>query len=144
MALASLIPAVPVTWLADVPFGMADGTPLLLDILCPAPIPTTLLPTVIWIQGNACWKGHRRDDLTLCYCFAQRGFFTLTIDYRLSPQAPFPAQLHDVKAAIRWVRANASTYTIDPERIGLVGYSAGGHLAALAGVTGDLPELEGN
>jgi acetyl esterase/lipase len=68
--------------------------------------------------------------------------------HRLPPQreAPFPAQLHDVKAAVRWLRANAHSYGIDPERIGIWGGSSGAHLAAPAGVTGDSgdPQMEGD
>ena len=78
-----------------------------------------------------------------CPLLAANGFVAATVDYRLTPEAPFPAQLHDVKGAIRWLRANADGYGIDPERIGAWGFSAGGHLAALAGTTGEVPELEG-
>jgi acetyl esterase/lipase len=61
----------------------------------------------------------------------------------LSHQATFPAQIHDCKAAIRWLRAHAEEFGLDPERIGAWGSSAGGHLAALLGTSGDVPELEG-
>lgn len=62
----------------------------------------------------------------------------------MSWQAPFPAQLHDIKAAIRWLRANAEHYPVDPDRIGIIGDSAGGHLAALTALTADRPELDGD
>jgi pectinesterase len=75
---------------------------------------------------------------------AEHGFVTATIDYRLSHEAIFPAQIHDVKAAIRFLRDNHQRFGIDPERIGVWGHSAGGHLAALAGVAGNVPELEGD
>lgn len=71
------------------------------------------------------------------------GYFYVSLDYRLSGQARWPAQIHDVKTAIRWLRANADHYHIDPDRIGLWGGSAGGHLVSLAALTPDLPELEG-
>jgi acetyl esterase/lipase len=74
---------------------------------------------------------------------AGAGYGVLRVNYRLSDAARFPAQLHDVKAAVRWVRANADELGVDPDRIGVWGHSAGAHLAALVGTTGDLPELEG-
>lgn len=74
---------------------------------------------------------------------ADDGFTTFSISYRFSQHALFPAALHDVKAAIRWIRANATDLRIDPERIGIWGHSAGGHLASLAALTADVPELEG-
>jgi acetyl esterase/lipase len=143
MATAATAHPLSVAWLKNVPFGEADGTPLLLDACYPSPMPTSPLPVVIWVHGNGWSTGQRCDDAGICHLYAQQGFFTLTIDYRLSHQAPFPAQIHDVKAAIRWVRASASTYALDPNRIGIAGFSAGGHLAALAGLTDDMPELEG-
>lgn len=75
---------------------------------------------------------------------AAHGFITVSITYRLSQEATFPAQIHDARAAVRWLRANAQRYGIDPERIGVWGDSAGGHLAALLGLTADLPTLEGD
>ena len=68
---------------------------------------------------------------------------TASISYRFSSEAVFPAQIHDVKAAIRWLRANADRYGVNPEHIGIWGHSAGGHLAALAAVTGNNPDFEG-
>ncbi len=75
---------------------------------------------------------------------AAAGFLAAAISVRLSWQAPFPAQIQDVKAAIRWRRSRAGDFPIDPERIGIMGDSAGGHLAALAALTGDHPDLEGD
>ena len=75
---------------------------------------------------------------------AAHGFATISASVRLSQQAPFPAQLHDAKAIIRWLRANAQSYSIDPEHIGVWGSSASGHLASLLGLTADYPLLEGN
>ncbi|HTE19588.1 MAG TPA: alpha/beta hydrolase, partial [Armatimonadota bacterium] len=72
-----------------------------------------------------------------------RGYVAVTASYRLAPKYPFPAAIHDVKAAVRWLRANAAKYRIDPQRIGVTGGSAGGHLAQFLGVTGGLKEFEG-
>ena len=67
-----------------------------------------------------------------------------SIEYRLSGEAPFPAQIEDCKAAVRWLRANAAKYNLDADRIGAWGHSAGGHLSALLGTSGGVQELEGN
>ena len=74
---------------------------------------------------------------------AARGFVTASIDYRLSGEAPFPAHIHDCKAAVRFLRANAKEYGIDPDKIGAIGHSAGGHLAALLATSAGVQELEG-
>jgi acetyl esterase/lipase len=129
----------------DVPYGEADGTALLLDVLTPDPRPDGLLPAVVWIHGGGWESGNKRGGFSDTFgpMLARAGFVFVSINYRLSDQAIFPAQLHDVKAAVRWVRANADALGIDRERIGVCGHSAGGHLAALVGTTGDLPKLEG-
>jgi acetyl esterase/lipase len=126
-------------------FGEADGRPLLLDAYCPAGEPTRLRPAVVITHAAGWSSGGRADDWFAPY-LATHGFVSVSCDYRLSGEAPFPAQLHDVKAAIRWLRAHAPAYRIDPDRIGIWGGSAGAHLAALAGVTGDSgdPALEGD
>jgi acetyl esterase/lipase len=74
---------------------------------------------------------------------AERGYVAATVTYRLAPKNPFPAAIHDVKAAVRWLRANADKYGIDANRIGVVGDSAGGHLVQFLGVTGGVKEFEG-
>ena len=71
-----------------------------------------------------------------------QGYIVVSLDYRLSGEAPFPAAIEDCKAAVRWLRANAATYHIDPDHIGAWGHSAGGHLAALLGTSGGVAELE--
>ena len=142
-------PDIPVERLAGVQFGEANGRPLLLDAVFPAGKlpgePPGPRPAVVHVHGGGWAYGTRADDWATPY-LATHGFFAVSIDYRLSGEAPFPAQLHDVKAAIRWLRANAHRYSIDPARIGIWGGSAGAHLAALAGATGDSgqPELEGD
>ena len=75
--------------------------------------------------------------------FARKGYVAVTISYRLAPDAKFPAQIEDCKAAVRWLRANAKKYRIDPDHIGVVGFSAGGHLCCLLGVTDKKDGLEG-
>jgi acetyl esterase/lipase len=75
--------------------------------------------------------------------FAARGYFCVTIEYRFSSEAIFPAQIEDSKCAIRFLRSKAKEFNIDPKRIGAWGYSAGGHLVALLGTSAQVKELEG-
>lgn len=134
--------SVPLKRIFGVQYGEADGQPLLLDAVYPGDEREMPRPAVIYVHGGGWYEGTREDDWMSPY-LATHGFFAVGIDYRLSGEAPFPAQIHDVKAAIRWLRAHAQVYNITPDRIGVWGDSAGAHLAALAGLTGDLPELEG-
>lgn len=126
----------------DIPYGTGGTTPLLLDIVRPDDDGGTVRPLVIWVHGGG-WAGGSRDDPP-GQELLDRGFATASISYRFSDEAVFPAQIHDVKAAIRFLRANAERFGITPDRIGIWGHSAGGHLASLAGMTGALAELEGD
>ena len=134
------------SYIGNLPYGEVNGRALLLDMFAPPITTSERRPAVVWLYGGGWCSGDRTDGHTPEFCplLAQHGFVAVSIDYRLSQEAPFPAQIHDVKAAIRWLRANADIYHIDPNRIGIWGFSAGAHLAALAGVTGNLSELEGN
>ncbi len=102
-----------------------------------------LRPAVVCIHGGGFRAGNREHHDRLCIQLAQRGYVAVTVTYRLAPKHPFPAAVHDVKAAVRWLRANAAKYGVDPQRIGTTGDSAGGHLALFLGVTGDVKEFEG-
>ena len=111
---------------------------LFLDIYAPTGTgASTPAPVVIWLHGGAWRLGDRKLAPDLRRYFADHGFAMVSIDYRLSGQAPFPAQLQDVQAAIRWVREHAGDLGFDPQAIGLWGSSAGGHLAALAALVAD-------
>lgn len=136
---------VPLTFMPDIQYGKADGKPLLLDMFIPHDSSDVARPCVIWLHGFGWFAGTRRDNLevSMCTFFATEGFVAVSIEYRLSDEAAFPAQLDDVKAAIRWLRANAGAYHIDAEHIGICGASAGGTLAALAGLSDDRPDFEG-
>ena len=121
--------------------------PLQLDLWVPAsPTPALL---VVWIHGGAWLLGDRRylpETLQPNQLFEElvaAGLAVATIDYRHALEAQFPAQLHDAKAAIRYLRAHADVLGVDTARIGVWGESAGGHLAALVGLTAQHPELEG-
>ena len=114
---------------------------LLLDLHRPAT--NHPVPVVLWLHGGGWFTGDRTLAPDLGAGAAATGCALAGIEYRLSGQALFPAQLHDVRAAIRFLRANVAPYGLDPARIGLWGASAGGHLAALAGLTGHLAALPG-
>jgi acetyl esterase/lipase len=139
----TLFPALQYGEAADMPPWSA---PLYLDMLYPTPLLMAPAPAVIYVHGGGWSEGERSSGLLpwLNPLLAAHGFITVSITYRLSRLAPFPAQIHDVKTAVRWLRAHAEQYQIDPERIGVWGDSAGGQLAALLGVTADVPSLEGS
>jgi len=99
-------------------------------------------PVVVWVHGGA-WSGGDKSS-TQAVGLVRHGYATASISYRLSGEAVFPAQIHDCKAAIRWLRAHAKEYKLDPDHIGVWGSSAGGHLVALLGTSGNVRELEGN
>lgn len=98
-------------------------------------------PAVMHLHGGA-WMMFSKWPVANVF-LARAGFMTVSVDYRLAPGAVFPAQLHDVKTAVRWLRAHADAYGIDPDRIGVWGVSAGGHLAGLLGTTAGQPDFEG-
>jgi acetyl esterase/lipase len=98
------------------------------------------LPLIIWVHGGAFRAGSKEGGVPLQYLSA--GYAVASLNYRLSQHAIFPAQIEDVKAAVRWLRANAHTYRLDPSRFGAWGPSAGGHLVAMLGTAGDIKEFE--
>jgi acetyl esterase/lipase len=101
-------------------------------------------PAVVLIHGGGFRNGSRKGYQSLCIRLAKLGYVAATVDYRLAPKAPFPAAVYDVKAAVRYLRANAGVLGIDPNKVGTMGGSAGGHLALFLGVTGNVPEFEGD
>ena len=102
------------------------------------------VPGLIFIHGGAWKTGNRADMKFYAVKYAARGYATATISYRLTKEAPFPAAVHDTKCAVRWMRAHAKEYKIDPNKIGVSGNSAGGHLSMMIGYSSDAPKLEGN
>jgi acetyl esterase/lipase len=98
-------------------------------------------PTIVWIHGGG-WQSGSRASVAQILGLVCQGYAIASIDYRLSGEAVFPAQIHDVKAAIRFLRANATTHNLDANRFVAAGSSAGGHLAALAGVSRGVAALE--
>jgi acetyl esterase/lipase len=114
-----------------------------LDLYIPAGA-TGPQPVVIWTAGSA-WMADsgKRDAQGLAAQLNRAGYAVAGVSIRSSSQVRFPGQLHDIKAAIRWLRANAATHNLDPHHIAIVGDSSGGWTASMAAVTGDAPELEG-
>jgi acetyl esterase/lipase len=127
---------------ADIEYANPDGERLELDLARPKTRQGSA-PAVVCIHGGGFRAGNREHHDRLCILLAQRGYVAATVTYRLAPKYQFPAAVHDVKAAVRWLRANASRYGIDPDRIGATGDSAGGHLALFLGLTGDVKQLDG-
>jgi len=106
--------------------------------------PTGKLPVVVLIYGGAWMRRSPQAERPKAAWLARCGYAAAVIDHRLSSEAKFPAQIHDCKAALRWLRANADRYDLDVNHIGAWGQSSGGHLAALLGVTGGIKNLEGD
>ena len=124
----------------DLVYKRINGAVLTLDLYCPEKV-SGPLPVIVWIHSGGWSRG--RKERCPAVTLVQDGYAVASIDYRLTTTAPFPAQIEDCKAAVRWLRANASTYHLDPDHIGVWGHSAGGHLAALLGTSGGVRELEG-
>jgi acetyl esterase/lipase len=122
-----------------VKFASIGDTPLLLDLYLPEAKPVGL---IVWVHGGA-WRAGSRDSVELVK-LTERQWAVASVDYRLSPVAKFPAQVHDIKAAIRFLRAHAAEYGYPPARFVIAGSSAGGHLAALVGVSNKHAQLEGS
>ena len=117
---------------------------LALDLYRPKSADDTALPAIVCIHGGGWWQGDRSNHGHLAKALAAKGYVAATISYRLSGEAPFPAQIHDCKAAVRFLRSNAKRFGINPDKIGATGLSAGGHLTALLATSGGVAELEGS
>lgn len=123
-------------------FG-ATKRELKMDILAPKFCEGhTRLPAIVWICGGSFYTMDKAVWIPQLVHLAERGYVICSVSYRTSNEAAFPAPLMDIKSAIRYLRAHAADYAIDPDRIAVMGESAGGTLAALAGVTGNCPEYE--
>jgi acetyl esterase/lipase len=144
VAVAQKPPAVPdnVVFEQGIEYANPDGQHLQLNLARPKG--DGPFPAVLCIHGGGFRAGKREGYDSLCIRLAQHGYVAMTASYRLAPKYPFPAAVHDVKAAVRWARANAGKYHIDSSRIGVTGGSAGGHLAQFLGVTADVKEFEGS
>jgi len=135
------VSAASVTIEREIVFATVEGLPLKLDAYRPElPGP---LPAIIFVHGGGWVGGDKRGMEPYARYFAERGYVGFAVNYRLAPGFKFPAQIEDVKCAVRWVRQHAAEYNVDPDRIGALGTSAGGHLVGLLGVTDGSEGLEG-
>lgn len=127
----------------NIEYGNTGARKLLLDAFVPAGKPSQKRTAVIFIHGGGWRSGHRSMHYPLAQRLAEKGYACFTPEYRLSTEALYPAAIHDIKAAIRWVRMHARTYRVDPDRIVVAGHSAGGELAVFMGSTNGNPDFEG-
>lgn len=144
--------ATPAQNLPNLTYATVDGTPLRLDLYRPSN-PTAPTPVVLWIHGGGWCAGARSPLASYAAGLVQAGLTVAAVQYRLTSTTPdcanangatWPAQIHDLKGAVRWLRANAGTYQLDPNRIGVWGQSAGAHLALTLALSPGDASLEGN
>lgn len=126
-----------------VEYGRIGDRPLLLDLYVSKDLKEPA-PGLVFIHGGGWSGGDRNDYRFYCTRFARRGYVVATVGYRLSGEALFPAAVQDTKCAVRWLRANAAANMMDPDRIAVMGGSAGGYLAMMIGYSSDVPEFEGD
>lgn len=129
--------------ITNIEYGNVNGRALHLDLYRPKNL-TRPAPALVFIHGGGWSKGKRQDYRVYVIDFAKRGYVTATISYRLTGEAKYPAQIEDAKNAIRFLRANAKQYGIDPNQMAAIGGSAGGHLSLMVGYTPEIKSLEGN
>ena len=129
----------------DIPYAGTTNPRQMLDLLMPAkPAGDKPLPVVVFIHGGAWRAGNKSSGVGRVAPYVATGNYAgVSLGYRLSQEAIWPAQIHDCKAAIRWIRANAKKYNLDGEKIGVWGTSAGGHLVAMLGTSGDVKAMDG-
>lgn len=136
-----------ISFVKNLEYGKVAEHSLMLDVYHvpfvakPGDLVPEAKPLLVWVHGGGWRNGSRKRCPAIRY--AEKGYVVASIDYRLTGVAPFPAQIHDCKAAIRYLRKNATTYGLDPKRVGVWGSSAGGHLVALLGTSGEVEKLEG-
>lgn len=130
---------------ANVEYGKAGDVSLKLDVYTPKAESKKPRPVIVWIHGGGWQAGNKSSGAgRLAPLVATGNYVGVSVGYRLTDVATWPGQIHDCKAAIRWIRANAKKYNMDPERIGVWGASAGGHLVSMLGTSGGVKELEGD
>lgn len=128
--------------IAGITYAHTPERDLALDLYLPARAPAAPLPAIVFVHGGGWQAGLRDSHAPQAIRMAAQGFAAVTITYRLTPVARYPAAVVDAKSAVRWVRAHAAQYGIDPERIAIAGGSAGGQIAALAGVSEGVARFE--
>jgi acetyl esterase/lipase len=135
----------PITFELDIPYAGTGNPRHRLDLYLPKNRKSDKLPVIAFFHGGGWMHGDKSYGAGALMPFLRTGQYAgVSVGYRLSGEAQWPAQIHDCKAAIRWLRANAPKYALDADHIGVWGMSAGGHLVLMLGVSGDVPELEGD
>ena len=129
----------------DIPYADSENPAQRLDLYLPAkPAGEKPLPVIVYIHGGAWRAGSKTGGRSNLMPYVTGGEYAgVSVEYRFSQEAKWPAQIHDCKAAVRWIKGHAKEYNLDPDRIAVWGGSAGGHLVAMLGVSGDVKELEG-
>jgi len=140
---AELVVPAGVRFVPGIEYANPDQQHLRLDLALP-PAADRPVPAILCIHGGGFRAGSRESCDRLCLELARDGFVAATITYRLAPAYPFPAAVQDSKSAVRWLRAHAADYNLNPERIGVTGGSAGGHLALFVGMTAGVSGFEGD
>jgi len=139
-SLSQILAKEDITLYKDIVYTVVDGHQLNLDLAVPKYLKSPV-PAIVDIQGGAWRRCEKSAEEAIFY--AKYGFVGVSIEHRTSDVAIFPAAVHDCKTAIRWLRANSEKYKIDSNKVGVTGYSSGGHLAALLGTSGGDSYLEG-
>jgi acetyl esterase/lipase len=129
--------------LRDLDYAGQNNPRQKLDLYLPEKPSEKPLPLIVYIHGGG-WEAGSKNEPGVLLHFIQKGYAGASIGYRLTNEAKWPAQIHDVKAAMRWLKAHAKDHGFDAEKIGLFGISAGGQLVSLLGTSGGVSELDGN
>lgn len=133
-----------ITVTKDIRYRDGDSEAWKLDLAMPANFGSKLRPAIVIVHGGGWRAGSKSVDVyqKMMVEYAQKGYVTINVNYRLLDEAPFPACIEDVKTAVRWLRAHADEYQVDPDRIGAYGHSAGAHLALMLAMAPDSAGLE--
>jgi acetyl esterase/lipase len=140
-AIPEVSPPPPPKVLRDVTYKSVNGKDLKLDLYLPEGVDHPV-PLILLVHGGGWGAGSKKDYGGAGLEYVKNGYAAAAVDYRLSREAPFPAQIEDVKAAVRWLRAHAGDYNLDAAHFGAMGHSAGGHLVSLLGTSGDLAQFD--
>jgi len=132
--------------IGDIAYRAGDSKAWRMDLAMPENFGGELRPAIVIIHGGGWRAGSRRDRAyrSLLTDYALKGYVTISLDYRLLSEAPFPACIEDIKCAVRWLRAHADQYRVDPNRIGTYGHSAGAHLAMMLALCPPSAGMEGD
>jgi acetyl esterase/lipase len=146
--IASTTPSASVREIKNLTYVQYGNRALQLDLYLPKVARKKLTPAIVFVHGGGWKHGYRENFTPMAIRMAEQGYTAATVSYRLSPEAQYPAAIHDVKAAVRWLRTHAKKYSIDAQHIAIAGGSAGGQIASLVGVTNDDekfdPQLKGS